>query len=86
MISVKRNGKCLSYNLSLFLPLKLLSHIINYFQNLQAKKESEVVNSSTSTDFNASMETTLVVQTTDKEYKEEKSRYVVSSLIKRVLP
>ena len=56
---------------------ELLSQIINYLQNLQVKKESEVVNSSTSTDFNASMETTLVVQTTDKEYKEEKSRYVV---------
>ena len=56
---------------------KLLSQIINYFQNLQVKKESEVVNSSTSTDFNASMETTLIVQTTDTEYKEEKSRYVV---------
>ena len=56
---------------------KLLCQIINYFQNLQVKKESEVVNSSTSTDFNTSMETTLVFQTTDKEYKEEKSRYVV---------
>ena len=56
---------------------KLLSQIINYFQNLQVKKESEVVNSSTSTDFNASMETTLIVQTTDKEYNEEKSGYVV---------
>ncbi|XP_044177970.1 microtubule-actin cross-linking factor 1-like isoform X4 [Acropora millepora] len=43
-------------------------------KNLQVKKESEVVNSSTSTDFDASMETTLVVQTTDKEYREEKSR------------
>ena len=55
----------------------MLSQIINYFQNLQVKKESEVVNSSTSTDFDASMETTLVVQTTDKEYREEKSRHVV---------
>ena len=66
---------CLISSLS-FAP-KLLSHIINYFQNLQVKKESEVVNSSTSTDFDASMETTLVVQTTDKEYREEKSRHVV---------
>ncbi|XP_074625904.1 uncharacterized protein LOC141884109 [Acropora palmata] len=45
-------------------------------KNLQVKKESEVVNSSTSTDFNTSMETTLVFQTTDKEYKEEKSRFL----------
>lgn len=62
---------------SLSIAPKLLSQTINYFQNLQAKKESEVVNSSTSMDFNASMETILLVQTTDKEYKEEKSRYVV---------
>ena len=66
---------CLISSIS-FAP-KLLSQIINYFQNLQVKKESEVVNSSTSTDFDASMETTLVVQTTDKEYREEKSRHVV---------
>ena len=62
---------------SLSIAPKLLSQTINYFQNLQAKKESEVVNSSTSMDFNASMETILLVQTTDKEYKEEKSRCVV---------